>query len=132
MTVTNERGTNEPGTSVSPAGYRRITVTPIAGALGAEIGGVDLNDLDDETVGEIRAAWLRHLVVFFREQDLDSDAFVAFARRIGEPIEYPFVRGFDDHRRSSPSRSCRTRPSTSAASGTPTPSTSTSRRWARC
>ena len=97
MTITHDSGTNEPGTSVSPAGYRRITVTPIAGALGAEIGGVDLNDLDDETVGEIRAAWLRHLVVFFREQDLDSDAFVAFARRIGEPIEYPFVRGFDDH-----------------------------------
>jgi len=97
MTITHDSGTNEPGTSVSPAGYRRITVTPIAGALGAEIGGVDLNDLDDETVGEIRAAWLQHLVVFFREQDLDSDAFVAFARRIGEPIEYPFVRGFDDH-----------------------------------
>jgi taurine dioxygenase len=97
MTITHDSGTNEPGTSVSPAGYRRINVTPIAGALGAEIGGVDLNDLDDETVGEIRAAWLRHLVVFFREQDLDSDAFVAFARRIGEPIEYPFVRGFDDH-----------------------------------
>jgi alpha-ketoglutarate-dependent taurine dioxygenase len=84
-------------TSVSPADYRRITVTPIAGALGAEIGGVDLNALDDETTAEIRAAWLRHLVVFFRDQDLGSDAFVAFARRVGEPIEYPFVRGFDDH-----------------------------------
>ncbi len=84
-------------TSDSSTDYRRITVTPIAGALGAEIGGVDLNDLDDETMGEIRAAWLRHLVVFFRDQDLDSDAFVAFARRVGEPIEYPFVRGFDDH-----------------------------------
>jgi len=84
-------------TNVLPAEYRRITVTPIAGALGAEIGSVDLNDLDDETVTEIRAAWLRHLVVFFRDQQLDSDAFVAFARRIGQPIEYPFVRGFDDH-----------------------------------
>jgi len=66
-------------TNVSPAEYRRITVTPIAGALGAEIGSVDLAELDDETVAEIRAAWLRHLVVFFRDQQLDSDAFVAFA-----------------------------------------------------
>ena len=48
--------------------YQRITVAPIAGALGAEIGGVDLADVDDETVAEIRDAWLAHLVVFFRDQ----------------------------------------------------------------
>jgi len=36
-----------------------ITVSPIAGALGAEIGGVDLaSDLSDDTVAEIRQAWL--------------------------------------------------------------------------
>ena len=29
--------------------YRRIEVEPIAGALGAEIAGVDLRTLDDET-----------------------------------------------------------------------------------
>jgi taurine dioxygenase len=75
-----------------------ITVTPIAGSLGAEITGVDLShNLDAETVSEIRQAWLDHLVVFFREQTLDSDQFLSFARCIGEPIEYPFVRGFDDH-----------------------------------
>ena len=44
---------------------------PIAGALGAEISGVDLaTDLADETVAEIRRAWLEHLVVFFRDQSL--------------------------------------------------------------
>src|SRR5690242_19567415 len=76
--------------------YRTITVSPIAGALGAEITGVDLAaDLDAETVAEIRRAWLEHLVVFFREQPLDTDAFLAFARRIGEPVEYPFVKGLD-------------------------------------
>ena len=35
--------------------------------------------------------------MFFHDQQLDSDQFVAFAKRIGEPVEYPFVRGFDDH-----------------------------------
>jgi taurine dioxygenase len=75
-----------------------ITVTPIAGALGAEIGGVDLAaDLSDETVAELRRAWLDHLVVFFRDQTLAPAAFLAFARRIGEPVEYPFVRGMDDY-----------------------------------
>jgi len=76
--------------------YRTIEVTPIAGALGAEIGGIDLaTDLDDDTVGEIRRAWLEHLVVFFRNQFLDPATFLAFAGRIGEPVEYPFVKGIE-------------------------------------
>jgi len=83
---------------VTAVAYRTITVAPIAGALGAEIGGVDLaTDLADETVAEIRRAWLEHLVVFFRDQDVSLDAFHAFARRIGEPVEYPFVKGMDDY-----------------------------------
>jgi taurine dioxygenase len=76
--------------------YGTIDVRPIAGALGAEIGGVDLAAaVDDETMAEIRRAWLEHLVVFFRDQDLSLDAFLAFARRVGEPVEYPFVKGVD-------------------------------------
>jgi taurine dioxygenase len=73
-----------------------ITVQPIAGALGAEIGNVDLaGDLTDETVAEIRRAWLEHLVVFFRDQPLSPAELLAFARRLGEPVEYPFVTGID-------------------------------------
>jgi taurine dioxygenase len=73
-----------------------ITVQPIAGALGAEIGNVDLAaDLPDETVAEIRQAWLEHLVVFFRDQPLSPAEMQAFARRLGEPVEYPFVTGID-------------------------------------
>lgn len=84
--------------SPSPEGYRTIAVAPIAGALGAEITGVDLAaDLADDVVAEIRRAWLEHLVVFFRDQVLDADAYLAFARRIGEPVEYPFVKGLDGH-----------------------------------
>jgi taurine dioxygenase len=75
-----------------------IAVAPIEGALGAEIAGVDLaSALDDATVAEIRRAWLDHNVVFFRDQQLDPDRFLAFARRIGEPVEYPFVKGIDGY-----------------------------------
>jgi taurine dioxygenase len=78
--------------------YRRIVVVPVAGALGAEIRGVDVGaDLADETVAEIRRAWLDHCVVFFRDQALTPDRFLAFARRIGEPVEYPFVKGIDGY-----------------------------------
>jgi taurine dioxygenase len=76
--------------------YRTIKVLPLAGAIGAEITGVDLaTDLVDDTVAEIRRAWLEHLVVFFRDQILGPPEFLAFARRIGEPVEYPFVKGID-------------------------------------
>jgi taurine dioxygenase len=74
-----------------------LKVEPIAGALGAEITGVDLSkDLSDDTVAEIRRAWLEHQVVFFRDQDLPPARFLAFAQRFGEPIEYPFVKGLDE------------------------------------
>jgi taurine dioxygenase len=76
--------------------YPGIEVQPMPGALGAEITGVDLStELPDETVAAIRRAWLDHLVVFFRDQPLPPPALLAFARRIGEPVEYPFVAGID-------------------------------------
>jgi taurine dioxygenase len=76
--------------------HRTLQVTPLGGGLGAEIAGVDLSGaLADDVVEEIRRAWLDHLVVFFREQLLTPEEFLAFACRIGEPVEYPFVKGID-------------------------------------
>jgi taurine dioxygenase len=74
-----------------------MEVQPVAGALGAEILGVDLAKLDDAMVAEIRRQWLDHLVIFFRDQDLTPAQFLTFAQRFGEPIEYPFVKGLDDY-----------------------------------
>jgi taurine dioxygenase len=72
----------------------RIEVRPVAGALGAEILDIDLaQDLGEETIGDIRRAWLAHLVVFFHDQTLEPAQFLKFARRFGEAIEYPFVKG---------------------------------------
>jgi len=71
----------------------RLTVKRIAGALGAELAGVDLRELSDDDVRAIRAAWLENVVVFFRDQPLTPEHYMAFARRIGHPIEYPFVKG---------------------------------------
>jgi taurine dioxygenase len=72
-----------------------LRVEPLSGSLGAVITGVDLTDVSDETVAEIRAIWLEHLVVFFRDQHLEPSQFLEFARRIGRPVEYPFVKGID-------------------------------------
>jgi taurine dioxygenase len=57
-------------------GTDALDIRPLSGALGAEILGIDLShDLGDETVAAIRAAWLEHLVVFFRAQTLARRSF---------------------------------------------------------
>jgi taurine dioxygenase len=85
----------QPAESITPRpDWRHIEVRPIAGALGAEIHGVDLaQPLADAVVAEIRRAFLEHLVIFFRNQQLTPQQQVAFARRFGEPMEYPQLKG---------------------------------------
>ena len=75
-----------------------ISVTPIAGALGAEIGGVDLaGKLPDGVIAEIRAALLKHHVIFFRGQHLSPEQHLSFGRRFGELQVHDFVEGMDDN-----------------------------------
>jgi taurine dioxygenase len=77
-------------------GRLRFEVSPVAGALGAEITGIDLaRDLDEGLVADIRRVWLDHLVVFFRDQTLPPESLVRFARHLGKPIEYPFIKGIE-------------------------------------
>ena len=74
-----------------------IEVRPISGSIGAEIHGVDLSDeVGDATIADIRKAWLDHCVIFFREQDLPPARFLTFAKRFGEVIEYPFIKGLEE------------------------------------
>jgi taurine dioxygenase len=65
-------------------------------AIGAELPGVRLADAvrDDALFSEIRAALLRHKVLFLRDQDLTRAEHVAFARRFGELEDHP-VAGSD-------------------------------------
>ena len=73
-----------------------MEIRKIAGALGAELLGVDLAaGLSAAQAGEIRQALLDHLVIFLRHQDLTPQQFLAFSQSMGEPIEYPFVKGLD-------------------------------------
>ena len=72
----------------------QLTVTPIAGALGAEIGGIDLaRPLAPEAVAAMRQALLDHLVIFFRDQELTPEAYMAFAEAFGTPTGYPLIKG---------------------------------------
>jgi taurine dioxygenase len=61
-------------------------IVPMHAALGAEIRGVDLSRLDDETFARIHEAWLEHLLLVFRGQSLEAEHLVALARRFGTPV----------------------------------------------
>jgi taurine dioxygenase len=74
-----------------------LTVTPLSGGVGAELSGVDLTRLTEEVVADIRAAWLAHGVVSFRDQPLTPDQLLAFGRAIGTVTRYPFVPGIEGH-----------------------------------
>ncbi len=75
-----------------------FSVRRVAGALGAEVAGVDLaRPLAAETAAALRAAWLEHQVLFFRDQALGPAQFMAFARTFGTPVEYPFVQGLEGY-----------------------------------
>ena len=78
--------------------YRLIEVRRVAGALGAEVHGADLaKPLSADLVAEIRRAFLENLVIFFRDQDLALGKYMTFARAMGTPVEYPFVKGLPDY-----------------------------------
>jgi len=74
-----------------------FVVRRMAGAIGAEIGGVKLRpDLPDGVIAELRRLWLEHLVLFFRNQELTPQELAAVARRFGEVVHYPFLKGLDE------------------------------------
>lgn len=66
-----------------------IAVRPLHAALGAEITGVSPAGLDDAAFERVRAAFLQHLVVVFRGQNLTPAQQVAFTERFGPARPHP-------------------------------------------
>ena len=75
-----------------------LTIRKVAGALGAELGGVDLSaELDAGVIAAIRAALNEHQVIFFRDQALSPEQQLTFGRRFGRLNIHPYVAGMADH-----------------------------------
>ena len=70
--------------------FARLETRPLSPTIGAEIHGVDLReDMDDATISDIRAALLKHKVIFFRDQDISIEQHIAFARKFGSLEIHP-------------------------------------------
>jgi len=68
--------------STAPAA--RFRLRELSGGLGAEVLGLQVADVDDATFPALYAAFLKHQLLLFRDQDLPPAVQVAFARRFGE------------------------------------------------
>ncbi|MDB6060964.1 MAG: taurine dioxygenase [Verrucomicrobiaceae bacterium] len=70
-----------------------LTIVPVAGRIGAEIRDISLaRDLNPATQSAIRAALIRHKVIFFRGQtDLGDVGHEAVAEGLGAPVKHPTV-----------------------------------------
>jgi taurine dioxygenase len=72
-----------------------MRIDPLAGALGAEILGIDLTRLTDDGWREVHEAFLRYSVLAIRDQELEPEDLMEIGARFGEPCPYPFVSGID-------------------------------------
>ena len=77
--------------------YRHIEVARLAAAMGAEVVGVQVAEIDDATFAEIESALFRHKMLFFREQRLSHGEQATFSRRFGPFAEDAYTRGVDGH-----------------------------------
>jgi alpha-ketoglutarate-dependent sulfate ester dioxygenase len=85
-----------PETLAQTGHYEHVEVTQVGGAIGAIVGGIQVGgEVAPVAVAELRAALLRHRVVFLRDQHNASDADqVAFGRLFGEITKpHPTVTG---------------------------------------
>ena len=80
------------------ARYQCIRATPLAAALGAEIHGVNVAELNEAQFEEIRHALFRHKMIFFRGQKLTHGEHEAFSMRFGDFAEDAYTQGVTGHR----------------------------------
>lgn len=76
----------------------RLSVAKVAGALGAEVSGVDLAEpLDAVTLAAITAALDEHLVLFFPGQRLSPEQQLALTGCFGTALRVPYVEPMAGH-----------------------------------
>ena len=74
-----------------------MEIQPLTPTIGAVVHGVDMSvEPDEATVTALRQALLDHLVIFFRDQDLDDERHLAFALRFGKLSVPPLATAYQD------------------------------------
>ncbi|MEH6558115.1 MAG: TauD/TfdA family dioxygenase [Oceanicoccus sp.] len=87
MTITESKKTSE----------NLWEVTRLAGALGAEVRGINLAQATDTDIAEVKRLLNQHMVLFFPEQFLSVDEHVAFGAHFGPLEGHPNLTNADSH-----------------------------------
>ena len=66
-----------------------VEVRQLGPQIGAEINGVDVKNLDDETFATIYRAWLDYNVIAVRDQKLEIPDYLDYSRRFGTINPHP-------------------------------------------
>jgi taurine dioxygenase len=74
-----------------------VDIHRLTGSVGAEVRGVDLNNVDEATFEVIRAGVLEHGVLVFRDQNLTPESHKAFGMRFGPLHTHPAAPGPEGH-----------------------------------
>ncbi len=72
------------------ANYKYFDVETVTPRIGAIIHGLNLNEeISIEAFDELHEAWMQHLVLFFRDQQITHTELLRFGRRFGELHIHP-------------------------------------------
>lgn len=75
-----------------------VTFHPVAGALGAEVLGIDLRTpIDDAKQARLEMGLQQYQVLFFRDQQIGPEHHRALARAFGEPVPHPAYPSVDGY-----------------------------------
>ena len=75
---------------------KSLSITSGANNVGAYINNINLKDIDQNQVDEIKEALNEFGVIFIKEQNLDPESYQSFAKTIGQPVVYPRLKGLDE------------------------------------
>jgi taurine dioxygenase len=66
-----------------------MEIIPTGNACGAEVRGLDLREpLSKQAAGQLYDAWLEHLILFFRDQEINEEEHLRFTKYFGSPGDY--------------------------------------------
>ena len=75
---------------------KSLSITPGANNVGAYINNINLKDIDQNQVDEIKETLNNFGVIFIKKQNLDPESYQSFAKTIGQPVVYPRLKGLDE------------------------------------
>ena len=70
----------------------KFCIRPLTPALGAEISGIDINNLDQSQFDQLRRVWQQYKVIFIRDQQVELDQLLEFSSHFGKLMQLPYIK----------------------------------------